>query len=71
MFAPSGQPWYTGAFWSNQTQWAAVTLPVYGYTFWRFVKGQRERHEDLKSHITSEHEKSRKHLEKSIGKIKR
>lgn len=27
MFAPQGQPWYTGAFWSNQVQWTLVTLP--------------------------------------------
>ena len=28
MFQPQGQPFFTGAFWSNQTQWTIVWLPT-------------------------------------------
>ena len=28
MFQPQGAPWFTGAFWSNQTQWTIVWLPT-------------------------------------------
>lgn len=35
MFLPVGAPWYTGAFWSNQTQWMAVSLPSFVIIIWR------------------------------------
>ena len=46
MFLPQGQPWYTGAFWSNQTQWTIVTLPSLAVLLWRMEKHHNaaERH---------------------------
>ncbi len=67
MFAPAGQPWYAGAFWSNQTQWTVVTLPVFILSARKIIRGNKRRHEDLKAYISAEHQKSRQHYEKLLA----
>jgi len=48
MFAPTGQPWYTGAFWSNQTQWFVVTLPSLLVILWRIEKHHKHQLREIK-----------------------
>lgn len=67
MFDPKGQPWYNGAFWSNQTQWTVVWVPTVIFAYWRGTKKANKRHQDLKTHISHEHNKSRRHLEKQLS----
>ena len=71
MFLPHGQPWYTGAFWSNQTQWTLVWIPSLIFTYWRGVKRGNKHHEALKAHISAEHAASREHLENHLANRKR
>lgn len=62
MFLPQGQPWFTGAFWSNQTQWTIVTLPSIVFLLYRIEKRHRkhvrllkESHENQMAFIKSQH----------------
>jgi hypothetical protein len=49
MFLPIHQAWYVGAFWSNQVQWALVTLPSLLFLLWRIEKHHREHMKELRN----------------------
>lgn len=51
MFAPIAQPFYTGAFWSNQVQWTVVTLPTLFIALRRMEARHQKRHEELTEHL--------------------
>lgn len=57
MFAPVGEPWWQGAFWSNQLQWTVVTLPSLVVGLWRLDHRNKKRHEDLKRHVETVRER--------------
>lgn len=67
--------WHFFHHWIYQDLWQPVwpnwfAGAVVGFLAWiwgrAFEKRQIERHEDLKAHVSKEHEKSRKHLEKHV-----
>lgn len=77
-FAPNGQPWETGSVWSNMVAWVICGIIAIVWARRKLIKWDRhreavdqERHEDMKAHISHEHDKSRKHLEETMAKRKR
>ena len=51
MFAPTGAPWFTGAFWSNQTQWTVVWIPS---LIWLVIK-QKQHHKKMEDGMAALH----------------
>lgn len=57
MFLPQGQPWFTGAFWSNQTQWTIVTLPSLVFLLYRLEKRHHKHIQLLEKYHAQQMEK--------------
>lgn len=74
-FQPTVGPWYTGNVWGNMVAWVICGFIAIIWGRRKFIKWDKRRkehaeqlHEELKQHITNEHEKSRAHLERLTKK---
>jgi hypothetical protein len=74
-FQPTTGPWYTGNVWGNMVAWVICGVFAIIWGRRKIIKWDKKRkadderrHQDMKAHITYEHEKSRKHLENHLAK---